>query len=71
MTFAEACQEKFARGQREHGDAWDAEHVDWRREAQDELIDLYHYVSLSNDEVLTVRVQSWCKDLWHELEDLE
>lgn len=34
MTFADACKEKFDRGQREHGEVFDAAHIDWRREAQ-------------------------------------
>lgn len=68
-TFADACREKFERGQREHGETWDAQHIDARREMQGELCDLFNYADLLDDEVLKVRVQSWCKDIWQDLED--
>jgi hypothetical protein len=44
--------------------------ADARREMQDELLDLYNYASLLDDEVMKVRVQLWCRDIWQELEDM-
>lgn len=71
MDFDVARQKKFDIGRLAHPDsAWDAQSVDARREMQDELLDLYNYASLLDDEVMTVRVHMWCRDLWQELEDM-
>lgn len=70
MTFADACKEKFDRGHREHGETWSPEHINARKEMQGELCDLFNYSTLLQDEVLQVRIQAWCKDMWQELEDM-
>jgi hypothetical protein len=44
--------------------------IDARREMQGELCDLYNYADLLGDEVMKVRVQLWCRDIWDELEDM-
>jgi hypothetical protein len=49
---------------------WSAQSVDARKEMQDELLDLYNYASLLDDEVLGVRVHLICRDLWQELKDM-
>ena len=40
------------------------------REMQDELCDLFNYAELLGDEVMKVRVQLWCWDIWTELEEM-
>lgn len=70
MLFDTARQKKFDRGATEHGQPWDAEHIDARKEMQGELCDLYNYADLLSDEVLKVRIQLWCRDVWQELEDI-
>ena len=70
MDFDTARRKKFERGQQEHGQPWDAQHIDARREMQGELCDLYNYAELLGDEVMKVRVQLWCRDIWQELEDM-
>jgi hypothetical protein len=35
---------------------------------QDELCDLYNYADLLGDEVMKVRIQLWCRDIWQELD---
>jgi hypothetical protein len=49
---------------------WDAAHIDVRREMQGELCDLFNYADLLGDEVMKVRIQLWCRDIWQELEDM-
>lgn len=46
MNFDEARQAKFDRGAKEHGQLWDLEHIDARREMMDELLDLANYSTL-------------------------
>lgn len=71
MDFDTAKQRKFDAGRAAHPDSdWSTKHVDARREAQDELCDLYWYADLFKDEVLKVRIQLWCRDIWTELEAL-
>jgi hypothetical protein len=71
MEFDRAGQNKFDLGRAAHPDsAWDAQSVDARREMQDEFLDAYNYASLLDDEVLRVRIQLWCRDMWQELEDM-
>jgi hypothetical protein len=71
MDFDTAKQRKFDQGRVAHPNSdWSAEHVDARREAQDELLDLYWYADLLKDEVLKVRMQLWSRDIWQELEDM-
>jgi hypothetical protein len=50
---------------------WSADQVNARNELQDELCDAYWYADLLDDEVLKVRIQLWCRDIWAELEALE
>jgi hypothetical protein len=45
-SFEEARQAKFERGAREHGQPWDAAHIDAVAEARDEFLDLANYVTL-------------------------
>lgn len=68
MDFDTERQKKFDRGANEHGQPWDAAHIDARREMQGELCDLYNYADLLDDEVMKVRIQMWCRDIWTELE---
>jgi hypothetical protein len=72
MEFDQARQKKFDLGRAAHPDSeWSAQAVNARNEMQDELLDLYNYASLLDDEVLRVRVQLWCRDIWQELEDMD
>jgi hypothetical protein len=70
MDFDTARLKKFDLGRREHRQPWDAAHIDARAEMQGELLDLYNYAELLGDDVLMVRVQLWCRDIWQELEDM-
>ena len=70
MDFDSARQRKFEQGRKEHGQPWDAGHIDARREMQDECLDLFNYAELLGDEVMKVRVQLWCRDTWTELEEM-
>jgi hypothetical protein len=70
MDFDTARQRKFEQGRKEHGQPWDAGHIDARREMQDECLDLFNYAELLGDEVMKVRVQLWCRDTWTELEEM-
>jgi hypothetical protein len=46
MDFERAKQRKFDQGHAAHADSdWSTDHVDARREAQDELCDLYWYAA--------------------------
>lgn len=64
MDFDTAKQRKFDAGRAAHPDSdWNAAHVDARREAQDELYDLYWYAELLGDDELKIRMQLWCRDL--------
>jgi hypothetical protein len=45
-TFEQACEEKFERGRKEHGDDWLK--IDARFEMMQELTDLYNYASLTD-----------------------
>jgi len=67
MEFARALKEKFDAGAREHSQPWDAEHIDARKEMQDELCDLWNYSDLLEDEDLKREVQGWCKYMWKRL----
>jgi hypothetical protein len=72
MDFDTAKQRKFDAGRAAHPDSeWDAKSVDARKELQDELCDAWHYADLLKDEVLKVRIQLWCRDIWTELEALK
>jgi hypothetical protein len=70
MDFDKKKQKKFERGQQEHRRPWDAAHIDARREMQRELCDLYNYAELMGDEMMKVRIQMGCRDIWNELEDM-
>jgi hypothetical protein len=70
MDFDIERQKKFERGQREHRQPWNAQHINARREMQGELCDLFNYADLLGDEVMKVRIQLWCRDIWKELEDM-
>jgi hypothetical protein len=70
MGFDDARRKKFQIGAKEHGQPWDAAHIDARCEMQDECLDLFNYAELLGDEVMKVRVQLWCRDVWTELEEL-
>jgi len=67
MDFDTARQKKFEQGRREHGQPWDAAHIDARREMQGECLDLFNYSLLLTDKELAERVQSVARALWHEL----
>lgn len=72
MDFEQARQVKFDKGREEHGHngPFDADHVAVIPEMKGEILDLYNYASLLDDEVLKTRVQLWCRDIWQELEDM-
>jgi hypothetical protein len=38
------------------------------KELQEEFCDAYWCADLLKDEVLKVRIQLWCRDMWQELE---
>lgn len=63
MDFDTERQKKFDRGASEHGQPWAAAHIDARREMQGELLDLFNYAGLLDDEVMKVRIQLWCRDI--------
>ena len=71
MDFDSARQRKFEQGRKEHGQPWDAGHIDARREMQDECLDLFNYAELLGDEVRQGSASSSrCRDTWTELEEM-
>jgi hypothetical protein len=71
MDFDAAKQKKFDAGRAAHPNSeWSADQVDARKELQEEFCDAYWYADLLDDEVLKVRIQLWCRDMWQELEDV-
>lgn len=68
--FEQACKEKFERGRREHGQPWDAQHVDARREMQQELCDLANYSDLLNNRTLAQLMKRIAEMQWRALEAL-
>jgi hypothetical protein len=68
MTFEEARQSKFDKGRREHGETWDAEHIDAVKEMQDELLDLANYSTLLNNQLGRLVFQT-VKAFWLALEE--
>jgi hypothetical protein len=71
MGFHTERLKKFAAGRLAHPDSpWDATHVDARAELMDEVLDAWNYADLLDDEVLKVRIQSWCQTIWQELSDM-
>lgn len=70
MTFLQACKKKFEKGKREHKQPWNLEHIDARKEMQQELCDLYNYFKLYSeiDRLTALQVMSFCKEMWERLE---
>lgn len=71
MDFDAAKQKKSDAGRAAHPDSnWSVDHVDALKELQDEFCNSFWYADLLDDEVLKVRIQLWCRDIWQELEDM-
>jgi hypothetical protein len=64
MSFKEERDAKFARGAKEHGQPWDAEHIDWRNEMRGELCDLWWYAELCPNKLLKWVIQTFCTGIW-------
>lgn len=71
MDFDTAKQRKFDAGRAAHPNSdWSTKMVAARREAQEELCDVYWVCGFVAREVLKMRIQLRCRDIWQELEDM-
>jgi hypothetical protein len=68
MDFEVARQIKFDAGAKEHHMPWDLEHISYKKEIQDELLDLYNYASLDATDRQMSYIMVFAKNMWEKLE---
>lgn len=66
-NFGTELQTKWDKGNKEHKRPWTKESIDTVGEAQDELLDLFNYCTLMDNEIGD-EIAAWARLYWRKLE---